>query len=71
MAGNLNHNIAEIKTLERSVKSHVGIAAAVTSYAEIEMIKYKTLPGYNIYYSDTDSIFVDKHLPEHMVGPKV
>lgn len=45
------------------VKSNVAIASAVTAYARTEMIKYKTLNGINIYYSDTDSIITDKPLP--------
>jgi hypothetical protein len=44
----------------KSVKSNVAIASAVTSYSRIEMIKYKTLTDYQIYYTDTDSIFIDK-----------
>lgn len=53
---------------ERSVKSNVAIAAAVTAYAQIEMMKYKTLPGISVYYTDTDSIFIDKQLPTDMEG---
>lgn len=81
MAGNLNHDLVktisneldltEFKQIERSVKSHVGIAAAVTSYAQIEMIKYKTMLGYECYYSDTDSVFLDKPLTECMIGNEI
>jgi hypothetical protein len=55
----------------RSIKSHVGIAAAVTSYSRIEMIKFKmelAKLGLKLYYTDTDSIFVDGELPQHLVG---
>ena len=52
----------------KKVKSNVGIAAAVTAYARMEMIKYKTIPGINVFYTDTDSIFTDKPLPLHMIG---
>jgi DNA polymerase type B, organellar and viral len=58
----------------RKVKSHVGIAAAVTSYARIEMIELKMLLiklGINLYYTDTDSIFVDKELPNYLVGKEL
>jgi hypothetical protein len=51
-----------------SIKSNVAIAAAVTAYGRIIMNKYKTLPGYIVFYTDTDSIFINKSLPEHMVG---
>ena len=80
MSSNLDYDlINEIKsetkfnllTNFRSIKSHVGIAAAVTAYARIEMMKYKMLlikSGINLYYTDTDSIFVDKELPPHLIG---
>jgi hypothetical protein len=53
------------------VKSHVGIAAAVTYYARIEMIKFKVYlmkHGIKLYYTDTDSLFIDKQLPQTLVG---
>jgi hypothetical protein len=31
------------------------------------MIKYKTLPGINVFYTNTDFIFTDKPLPPHMI----
>jgi len=80
MSSNLDYNlINEIKqdtNLElvsgfKKVKSHVGIASAVTSYARIEMMELKMLLiklGVNLYYTDTDSIFVDKELPEYLIG---
>jgi hypothetical protein len=58
----------------RSIKAHVGIAAAVTSYARIEMIKFKVSLaklGLKLYYTDTDSIFVDGELPQHLVGSEL
>lgn len=80
MSSNLNYDlINEIKTdtdLDllsnfRVVKSNVAIAAAVTSYARIEMIKYKILLNklnLNLYYTDTDSMFIDGKLPEQFIG---
>ena len=35
------------------------------------MMKYKSLPNINVYYTDTDSIFTDKALPDHMVGKDI
>ena len=52
-----------------SVKSNVAIAAAVTAYARIHMIQFKTLPG--VYYTDTDSIFIDRALPGHLIGKEL
>jgi DNA polymerase type B, organellar and viral len=56
------------------IKSNVAIASAVTSYARIEMIKIKVYCLKNnikIYYTDTDSIFTDKPLPNKMIGEAI
>jgi len=44
------------------VKHNVAIASAVTSYARIHMLQFKNNPNFDIYYSDTDSIIVNKQL---------
>lgn len=56
---------------QQIIKSNVGIASAITGYARIEMMKYKSIPDTKVYYTDTDSIFVDKQLPQNMVGPEL
>ena len=56
---------------QSKVKANIAIASAVTAYARIEMMKYKTLDDINVYYSDTDSIFVDKPLPDHLIGKEL
>lgn len=43
---------------------NVAIASAVTAYARIFMSIFKNNLDYNLYYTDTDSIFVDKPLPD-------
>jgi hypothetical protein len=61
----------EFENKLKFVKSHVGIASAVTSYARIEMIKFKVLLmklGIKLYYTDTDSIFIDSELPSNLIG---
>ena len=55
----------------RTVKSNVAIAAAVTAYAQIEMMKFKRLPNVGVYYTDTDSIIIDKALPDHLEGKEL
>lgn len=45
--------------------SNVAIAAAITAYARMEMYKYKTIPGNECFYSDTDSVFL-----QHPLDPK-
>jgi hypothetical protein len=55
------------------VKSNVGIASAVTSYApirdRIHMIPFKL--KYDILYSDTDSIFSSEPLPMELIGKEL
>jgi DNA polymerase type B, organellar and viral len=78
ISNNINYDIlnkinskitfAKIENITQNVKSNVAISAAVTAYGRIEMFKYKTLPGYKIYYTDTDSIFTNKPLPNHLIG---
>jgi hypothetical protein len=63
-----DYNNSELITNFRTVKSNVAIAAAVTSYARIEMIKYKTIPDLNLYYTDTDSILIGGNLPLELIG---
>lgn len=64
-------NTINLKNSFKNVKSNVALASAVTSYARIEMMKYKTIPGYEAYYSDTDSIFLNKPLPKEMIGEEL
>lgn len=48
------------------VKSNVGIASAVTAYARIHMIPFKL--DNDVYYSDTDSVFLGNKLDEKLIG---
>jgi len=46
---------------EPSYNSFIGIAAHVTSYARVHLYKHIELAGHeNVYYMDTDSLFVNK-----------
>ena len=49
---------------------NIGIASAVTASARIFMSFLKNNPEYKLYYTDTDSWFINKPLPEHMIGNK-
>ena len=53
---------------KRKFNISIPIAMATTAYARIHMSKYKNLPGYKLYYTDTDSAFYDKPLPDYLVG---
>ena len=75
---NINHNMLSelnscleinLKNVESLVKSNVAIAAAVTSYARVHMIKYKLKDG--IYYTDTDSIFTNYELNPEEIGSDI
>ena len=78
MKSNLNYDVIrkisdelkleDLTSTNKYVKSNVAISAAVTAYAQIEMMKYKQEYKNNIYYSDTDSIFLDCPLPEENIG---
>jgi DNA polymerase elongation subunit (family B) len=46
----------------------IGIAAAITAYARIHMTQFKNNLDFNLYYSDTDSIYLDRPLPDYMVS---
>jgi hypothetical protein len=48
--------------------ANVAIASAITSRAQMIMMDYKNNPNFEIYYTDTDSIFTNKPLPDYMVG---
>jgi hypothetical protein len=81
MQGNINNENLKILNLEfkdknfkpinKKIKSNVAISAAVTAYAQCEMMKYKIKYFDNLYYSDTDSIFLDTPLPSELVGNKI
>jgi DNA polymerase type B, organellar and viral len=49
----------------------IGIAATITAYARIHISQFKNNPNFNLYYSDTDSIYIDKALPDHMINSKI
>jgi hypothetical protein len=47
---------------------NIAIASTMTSEARIFMSFFKNNPEFNLYYSDTDSIFINKPLPTDLVG---
>jgi DNA polymerase elongation subunit (family B) len=57
--------------LYTNLESHnvnVAIAAAITAYARIHMSQFKNNPNFNLYYSDTDSIYIDRPLPPEFIS---
>jgi DNA polymerase elongation subunit (family B) len=49
----------------------IAIASAITAYARIHMSQFKNNSDYNLYYTDTDSIYIDKPLPVDLVNDKI
>ena len=47
---------------------NVAIASAITAYARIHMTQFKNNPNFILYYSDTDSAYLDRPLPDYMVS---
>jgi DNA polymerase elongation subunit (family B) len=47
---------------------NVAIAAAITAYARIHMTQFKNNTNFNLYYSDTDSIYIDRPLPPEFIS---
>ena len=50
------------------VKSNVAIASAVTAYARIYMSQFKNKDDFESLYTDTDSIIIDRELPDTLIG---
>jgi len=48
----------------------IGIAAAITAYARIDMSQFKNNPDFILYYSDTDSVYTNKQLPDNLVDSR-
>lgn len=72
---NINHTMLEklnnelhsdIKGYQSLIKSNVALAAAVTSYARIEIIPFKIDP--DTLYTDTDSAFTLKPIDPALIG---
>ena len=49
----------------------IAIASAVVASCRIKINQLKHLKGVKIYYSDTDSVYVDKPLPSNLIGTKL
>ena len=51
-----------------SQNGNVALASSVTAHARRYLSIFKNDPAYNLYYTDTDSIFIDAPLPEKLVS---
>lgn len=63
----------DINDLNKKNRSKINMAVAsfVTSYSRILMAKYKNREDFELFYSDTDSIFINKPLAEDEIDGKV
>lgn len=68
---NIELDMDLFKQTQNKVKTNVAIASAITAYARMVMMIYKTLPGITVYYTNTDSIFTDKSIPSEYVGLEI
>ena len=55
----------------RTIPSAVHIAAAIASYARMDINENKNIPGNPCIMSDTDSVVLTYPLPEHLVGNEI
>jgi DNA polymerase type B, organellar and viral len=61
-------------TLYGNLETHnisIVIAAAITAYARIHMSQFKNNPNFTLYYSDTDSIYINTPLSNEFVDEKI
>jgi hypothetical protein len=72
------HYLIELKDKEKidldgdsTHNINIGIASAITAYARIHMSQFKNNPDFKLYYSDTDSIYIDRPLQDYLVDSKV
>lgn len=66
---------SEVNTmLDYNKQTHnvsIAIASGITSYARIHMSYFKNNPNFKLYYTDTDSIYIDRPLPDYMVSKTI
>lgn len=59
------------ETGDSSINVSIAVAAAITAYSRIHMTKFKNDPNIKLYYSDTDSVFVDKPFDPSLIDSKI
>jgi DNA polymerase type B, organellar and viral len=66
-----NIKFDEENDMYHGLEVNVAISSAITSYSRVYMTAFKNNKNFNLYYSDTDSIIIDKELPERIIGNKL
>lgn len=70
----IQYNSDDNIELENNHESHninIAIASAITSYSRIHMSQFKNNSNYKLFYSDTDSIYINKVLSKNLVNHKL
>jgi hypothetical protein len=57
--------------LDKELKISIGIASAVTAYSRVYISQFKNNLKYNLYYTDTDSIFIDSDLEDKFINNEI
>jgi len=69
-----SENIDQQTMLYGNLETHnvsISIVSTIIAYAKIHMSQFKNNLNFNLYYSDTDSIYIDKLLPDELVSRKI
>jgi hypothetical protein len=63
-SNNISYSKILMKNLrgKNPVQTNGYIASAITSYARIHMMQFKTIPNNELLYTDTDSVFLTRPL---------
>jgi hypothetical protein len=56
---------------ERGIPSAVHISSRIAALARVSINIYKNIPGNRLLYSDTDSLFLEKPLPDYLIGKEL
>jgi hypothetical protein len=56
---------------ENSKNVSVSISSAISSYSRIFMSKFKNNLNYKLYYTDTDSLYINKPLEDKFIGTEL
>jgi len=67
----LQYKYNEEEDMFHGLDVNIAIASAITAGGRMWMSIFKNNPEFNLYYSDTDSVVIDRPLPDHMVGKEL
>lgn len=56
---------------KRGIISAVQISSRISALARVSINKYKNRKGNKLYYTDTDSLILEKKLPSNLIGPEL